>query len=209
MSVLTKENFTELQPEELCLFDVPGTQTGVEKAYFQHIRPISQISSNSNVEFNVNAGSSLDYVDLKNSRLYVKLKVLHADGTSLAENEKVGPINLLLQSLWTHVEVALQGKVVASSNAYYGYNAYIQALLKSSGDEKVSKLTSQLYDLDIPGYMDENDPIEGLNTALYNRSKYVKNSQSLSIEGCLFHPLFQLVHLESNRYSSEIVSTET
>lgn len=61
--------------------------------------------------------------------------MIHGDGTPLVENEKVGPVNLLLQFLWSQVEVALQGKVVASSNSYYGYNAYIQTLLKSSADE--------------------------------------------------------------------------
>ena len=204
MSVLTKENFTELQPEQLCLFNVPGTQTGVEKVYFQQVRPISQISNNSNVEFNVNSGNSLDYIDLKSSRLYVKLKVIHADGTPLVENEKVGPVNLLLQSLWSQVEVALQGKVVASSNSYYGYNAYIQTLLKSSADEKQSRLTSQLYELDTPGFMDENDPIEGLNTALYNRSLYVKDSKFLSMEGPLYHPMFQLKRYVLNQTDVQV-----
>jgi len=191
MSLLTNENFSELQPEELCLFGMPSTQTGVEKIYFQHVRPISQLSGNSPVEFNVNSSNSLDYVDMKNSRLYVKLRVQHADGTPLAENEKVAPTNLLLQSLWSQIEVALQGKIMITSNANYGYNAYIQALVKSSDQEKSSTLTTQLYHLDTAGHMDNTDAIAGPNIGLYERSKYISNSRSLSLEGNLYHPMFQ------------------
>ena len=96
MAALTKQNFSEMQPEELCLFGMPSTQTAVEKTYFQHVRPISQITGNLPVEFNVNSTSSLDYVDMKNSRLFVKLKVIRADGKLLDEADNVGPVNLLL-----------------------------------------------------------------------------------------------------------------
>lgn len=40
--------------------------------------------------------------------------------------------------------------------------------------------------------MDENDPIDGLNTALYNRSLYIKDNKFLSMEEPLYHPMFQL-----------------
>ena len=191
MAALTKQNFSEMQPEELCLFGMPSTQTAVEKTYFQHVRPISQITGNSPVEFNVNSTSSLDYVDMKNSRLFVKLKVIRADGKLLDEADNVGPVNLLLQSLWSQVEVSLQGKVVTTPNANYGYNAYIQTLLKSSGDEKSSTLTSQLYHLDQAGKMDSTNVNTGVNEGLFARGQYIANSQSVSLEGPLYHPLFQ------------------
>lgn len=191
MSALTKENFTETQPDELCLFGMPSTQTAVEKTYFQYVRPISQISGNSPVEFNVNASSSLDYVDMKGSRLYVKLKVIHADGSPLEANAKVGPCNLFLQSLWSQVEVNLQGKNVTTPNPNYGYNAYIQSLLKSSADEKSSTLRSQLYHLDSSDHMDDTDAIQGLNAGLFERGLYIANSQSISLEGPLYHPVMQ------------------
>ena len=103
----------------------------------------------------------------------------------------MGPANLLLQSLWSQVEVSLQGKVVTTLNANYGYNAYIQTLLKTSADEKLLTLSSQLYHLDQAGFMGDNDATKGANGGLFNRGKYIANSQSISLEGPLYHPLFQ------------------
>ena len=59
----------------------------------------------------------MDYLDLKNSQIYVRLKVTKADGTALTA-EKVGPANMFLQALFSATEVTLQNK--ASITCNYG-----------------------------------------------------------------------------------------
>jgi hypothetical protein len=41
------------------------------------------------------------YVDLQKTKLYVKCKIQHGDGSPLSADESVGPVNLLLQSLFS------------------------------------------------------------------------------------------------------------
>lgn len=48
---MAAEQFQDAQPSSLDLFSLPPTQTAIEKIYYQEVRPISQISGNSPIEF--------------------------------------------------------------------------------------------------------------------------------------------------------------
>ena len=50
--------------------------------------------------------------------------MLNADGTDIAEDAEVGPINLLLNSLFSQVEVTLNERLIS-----YLYRAVIETLL--------------------------------------------------------------------------------
>ena len=92
MPTFNEEQFKEGLVSELSLYDLPSTQTSVKEFRDEEIRPISRVSSDGPFEFRINAQNSLDYLDLKNSQIYVKLNVEKSDGTDLTA-EKVGPTN--------------------------------------------------------------------------------------------------------------------
>ena len=54
-----------------------------------------QFSDGGPIEFLV-AGSGSEYLDLAQSQIFVKLKVTKKDGSILAEDDQVGPVNLFL-----------------------------------------------------------------------------------------------------------------
>ncbi|XP_033758251.1 uncharacterized protein F54H12.2-like [Pecten maximus] len=145
MATLNKDFFREAQPSELALFDLPPTQTAMENVYYQDVLPISQISSDSPIEFMVSGQNGLELLDLKNSLVYTKVKIVKGDGTAISDMEDVGPVNLLLPALFTQVDVTLQGKTVVSTTNHYAYKAYLQTLLKYGKDAKTSQLTTQLW----------------------------------------------------------------
>lgn len=103
MSAFNEEKFHEGLVSELALFDLPSTQTRVNDVYFDEIRPMSQASDDGPFEFKISGQDSMDYVDLKNSQMYVRLKVQKADGTALTDVkvEQVGPVNMFLQATFT------------------------------------------------------------------------------------------------------------
>ena len=107
MSIFNEEQFKERLVSELALFDLPSTQTSVTDVYYEEIRPLSQVSSDGPFEFKISGQNSMDYLDLKNSQIYVRLRATKADGTALT-SEKVGPANLFLQALFSTTEVTLQ-----------------------------------------------------------------------------------------------------
>ena len=80
MSVLNSDAYHEGIPESLQLFDWPKTQVALSDVIYQEIRPSSQVSDGSLIEFRINSSNLVDYIDLKGSQLYVKLGVLKGDG---------------------------------------------------------------------------------------------------------------------------------
>ena len=47
--------------------------------------------------------------------LYVQTKITKQDGTNLDANDPVGPVNLLLHSLFSQVDISLNGRQVTPS----------------------------------------------------------------------------------------------
>lgn len=194
MSVLTDKDFQEALPSSLDLFEIPPYQTSVSSYYYDEVRPLSVITDSSPVEFLITNNGS-DYLDLKRSRLHVKLKIVHEDGTSLKEQEKIGPVNLLLHSLWGQVAVYLQGQLLSSSNGGYPYKSMMRTMLDYGEDVKRSLLTSQLFYADTGDSTteyDSGDPYKGGNDGFIMRSVYVAKSKSVTLSGPLLEDIFDL-----------------
>ena len=68
--------------------------------------------------------------------MYVKCKIQHADGSPLTADESVGPVNLLLQSLFSQVDITMQGKLITTATNHYPNKAYIQTLLSYGFEAK-------------------------------------------------------------------------
>ena len=99
---------------ELNLFTVPPTQTSVEHGCTMDYHPVSTLTDNVPVEFNI-LGSGEDYIDLTNTFLHLDMKITAADEANVADAAAVGPVNLLMHSLFSQVDIALNDKLVSSS----------------------------------------------------------------------------------------------
>ena len=204
MSVFNEEKFKEGLVSELALFDLPSTQTSVTDVYYDEIRPLSQVSDESPFEFKISGQNSMDYIDLKNSQIYVRLRVTKADGTALTDvkNEKVGPANMFLQALFSTTEVTLQNKATITCN-YNPYRAYIPTILKYGTDAASSQLDTQLFkmdDSDSPGVTDPN----GSNNGLFLRANMIALSKRIDLQGPIFHDLFSMSRYLINQVDVKI-----
>ena len=135
---------------ELDLFSVPPTQTSVENGTWVEYHPITTLTENSPIEFDI-PSSGEDYVDFANSYLHVKAKIVKGNGENLAADDVVAPTNLWLHSLFSQVDVSLNGTQITSSTNTYPYRAMIETLLTYGGDAKQSQLTSALFYKDTAG----------------------------------------------------------
>lgn len=86
---LIHDHSHECTKSELDLFTLPHTQTSIEKGQWVEYHPISNISDGGPIEFFV-PGSGEEYIDPSGTQLYVKAKVINADGTDIAEDAEVG-----------------------------------------------------------------------------------------------------------------------
>ncbi|GFT26035.1 uncharacterized protein F54H12.2 [Trichonephila clavipes] len=131
------------------------------------------------------------YLDLSQTQLHVRAKIFKSDGKVITNENKVGPVNIFLHSLFSQVDVCLNERTVSSSNNTYPYRAIIETLLNHGYDSKTSQLTSELYYKDTAGRMnvyDENDkePNEGFKS----RVKFIKGSGTVDMVGRLHVDLF-------------------
>ena len=181
----------ECMKSELDIFTVPPTQTSIETGNWVEYNPIASIADGSPMEFTV-SGSGQDYLDAANTQLYVKAKITQANGTDIANDAAVGPVNLLLHSLFSDIDVSLNETPVTSSNNTYAYRAYIESLLSYGTTAKQSQLTSQLYYKDVAGALEEINPYDNnaVNTGFVARSQFTNVSRVVDMIGKIHSDLF-------------------
>ena len=177
---------------ELELFTVPPTNISMEKGSVIEHLPISSVTSSKGpIEFHVS--SAEDYIDVGRTFLYLKVKVKKANGQNLADDAKVGPVNLLLHSLFSQVDVQLNGKLITPSVNTYPYKAYLETLLSYGTEAKECQLGSELWYLDTDD-MNENNPHseeDYVNEGFVTRGKYVAGSKAVEMMGRLHCDIFQ------------------
>jgi len=185
MASYTPIDYEETEADEFSIFERPRTFAAIEKLYYVNYRPTSQVTMDSSpVEFNV-SGQGIDYVDLKRTKLHVKAKIMRTDGMSLKESEHVSPVNLWLHSLWSQIDITLNGKLITSSSNLYPYKSMINVLLNETTSSKTSLLQSQLYYKDNAGIMDAVDPLGSGQMGIFKRYQMSKLSQTVDMEGVL------------------------
>ena len=176
----------ECTKSELDLFSIPPTQTSVESGTWIEYHPVSSIAGNSPIEFEIN-GSGEDYLDFANSYLHVRAKITKANGQNLEADSKTGPSNLFLHSLFSQVDISLNGTQVTSSTNTYPYRAMIETLLSYGQESKLTQLRAALYIKDTADKMDE---VANDNEGLLARRAYTGESKVVEMMGRIHADLF-------------------
>ena len=186
---LTLAESSESHGEGLALFQLPPIDSTVNYREWIEYRPAAQITPGSALEFNI-SGKTTDYIDLKNTRLALKIRIMKK-GTKVVAVNKVGLINLPLQSMWRQVDVEIQQQLISTTGTSYPYKAYLDILLNYGASAKVSQFQSQLFMRDISDAMDDADPDEGNNTGLGMRWQFTKAGEVLDLEGPVYVDICQ------------------
>jgi len=78
------------------------------------------------------------------SMLYVQAKITQPNGTDLGAAANTASVNLFLHSLFSQVDIQLNGTLITSSTNTYPYRAILETLLSYGEDAKKTQLTSAL-----------------------------------------------------------------
>lgn len=179
-------NSCECVKSELDLFALPSTQTSIESGQWIHYKPISSLSDDGPIEFQVPASGD-DYIDLSHTLLHIKAKILNQDLTTLNDSPAVAPINNWLHSLFSQLDIHLNQKLISPPNNTYGYRAYIETLLNYAPAAKESHLQCGLWHEDTAGKMNNADEA---NVGFIKRQTYVKGSKEVEMIGHLHGDIF-------------------
>lgn len=186
----------------LDLFTVPPTQTAIEDGQFIEIHPLAALAHNAPIEFSI-SGQTEEYLDFNNTFLHLTAKVTKANGTALDAGADIAPINLWLHSLFSQVDVSLNGTVVSPSENTYPYRAYLETELSYNAEAKNGFLSAALYAKDTPGHLDdaqgddnlglkarreatarsaERDMIGRLHSDMFTQERYLLNGVDVKIK---------------------------
>ena len=162
------------------------TQNCISDSHVVEHQPTASLDSGGPIEFFI-PGSGDDYLDLANTMLHVQAKVTRANGHDLDAAEPVGPVNNWLHSLFSQVNVYLNGTLVTSSSNTYAYRSYIETLLSYGSDAKSSQLTNQLWYKDTASRMNAIELAAGPNPnqGLVTRREYITESRVVDMMGRL------------------------
>ena len=169
---------------QLDLFSPPVVQKMVEREYTMEYRPVTQLSDDTPIIFDIT--EQKHFLDLYNSQLYVKMKILKKDNTAIMADKKVAPVNNVLHSLFEKISVYIEGKEITTSNKDYPYKAMFSTLLAYQKGAKESQLQAQGYFKDDS---DDADQITG-NVGANKRQKMFEKSNSVELQGPLYEDIF-------------------
>ena len=173
---------------ELDILAVPPTQTCIEEGRWVDHQPLTSLDSGGPIEF-VIPGTGDAYLDLANTYLLIRAKVVRGVGADLAADTPVAPVNNWLHSLFSQVDVYLNDTLVTPSSNTYPFRAYVDTVLSYGAEAKNTQLTSQLWYKDTAGHMDAAT-VDGDNTGLIERQRHIAESRIVEMMGRLHVDLF-------------------
>ena len=118
---------------EFDYFNPIPIQSAILDEYEEPFSPTTAISAGSTIDFKVTGEPSV-YRDLSNSYIVVQCKVTQADNANLQADALVAPVNLLLHSMFSSVDILVCGKRVGDKDTLYPYRAFMETLLTFSDD---------------------------------------------------------------------------
>ena len=143
---------TEIHTEEIALFSRPPVNVAEDRISWHEVH--SSYMSNaeySSINFSI-MGNSSQYVKLSDSELYVKIRIEKEDGTPfatkddsnqalpIAQRESGTPVDFILHSMWSSVDIKLNNNLVSESGTNYMYKALLEAMLTYDDNTKKIQL---------------------------------------------------------------------
>ena len=167
---------------ELELFTTPPVNASMEKGEFISHQPVSTLTSTAPIEFHI-PGSVEEYIALGRTQLYLKVRVCNADNSAYAAATQCSPVNLLLHSLFSQVDVKFRDTLVTPSVNTYAYKSYLETLLSYGVGAKQSQKTIEGWYPDTGADGDDVNGANTTNTGLEKRTALAATSRTFELMG--------------------------
>ncbi|XP_061179056.1 uncharacterized protein F54H12.2-like [Saccostrea echinata] len=142
----------------LQLFQVPPTNIALEDSKWEEYYPISSTldSDTAPIEFEIK-GQGDQYLDLSQTYVQMVCKFTKDDGTNLTgAGTTCAPVNNILHSLFTEIDLNVNGKIVTPGTDTYPYKAYLEKLLSYKPRTLMTQMRAcSLWEKDTAGHMEE------------------------------------------------------
>ena len=169
---------------EVNLFQEPPYDLTLQSTSNSEHFPITTISeSSSPLDFFIQS-NDIQYIDLSNTKLYIKARISNGDGTAIST--AVAPVNNFLHSMFQQMTVSLNEVPITPASNHYGYRAYIETLLAYSKDYKQSQGQTALY------FKDKDPSSTSITTSdgFKSRYEFARLSNTFEMIGRPFSDIF-------------------
>lgn len=157
--------------DSLELFQVPATNVALEESKWVEYNPVSSTlqSDTAPIEFDIK-GQGDKYLDLSQTYLQLCCKFTKSDGTNLTGDSSTStPVNNILHSLFTEIDVSLNGKVISPGTDTYPYKAYLEKLFSYKPRTHTTQMkTCSLWEKDTAEHMDDLNAAAELTTKIFD-----------------------------------------
>jgi len=147
---------------ELDIFAHKPVHSAILGTNVVHYKSIATVDQN-DLEFLI-PGDTETYIDL-DIKLYVKGRLIGADGKDLDETDFTAGTNNFLHSLFSQCSISLIGVNITPASELYPYPSYLESLLTCGSDAANSHLTNAYW------YLDEGDVLAGDPTSTSIKNK--------------------------------------
>ncbi len=152
------------------------------RRHFKNFRSVAQLADEfSPIEFAV--PESKDYMYLKESRLYLKCKIVRSDNQPMQPSEKVSTVNIHLHSMFAQIDAILGGStIITTSTNTYRYKSMLKTALGFGQGAKLTQLQSAAFYKDNGNMNSVSEKSGNLRRAfLFSESKSVEFEAPLHI----------------------------
>lgn len=188
---LLHQNSAETIDSGLDIFSIPPTQTSIESGGYVEYFPLAVLDQATSIEFNILNKNGAEYLDLSNTFVSIRAKIVKGDGKPMDETDKCAPINNWVHSLFSQIDISLNGTLVTASENTYPYKAYLEKLLTYDSGAKQSQLSAGMFYKDTAHKMDQLED----NVGMIKRQARAANSNEVDMVGRLHCDIMSM-----NRY---------
>jgi hypothetical protein len=142
----------EFVSSEFDIFARKPIQSAILGTDVVHFKPFATVDQN-DLEFLI-PGDNETYID-QDIKLYVRGKIIGADGKDLDASDFTAGTNNFLNSLFSQCSISLNGVSITPASELYPYRSYLETLLTYGSDASNSHLTNAYW------YLDEGDVLAG------------------------------------------------
>jgi hypothetical protein len=175
---------TDCIPTTLDLFSKPLKDGGIDEVQNINILPLAGDTNSEAIEFVIPTEAS-SYVDLSNTRVYLRIKVGLSTGTDLKDiaKDKVELIKLWPHALFKQVDLYLGSKCVSTSSNLNPYRCFMETNLSYPSVVKEELLTATEHwgGAKAEPSKDEFEAIFPLHLDLSNQGKLILNNLPMKI----------------------------
>jgi len=186
MTSLIHHQSAESVHSGLDLFSIPPSQTAVDEGQYIEHHPLATLAPAAPIEFSVQTTG--EYVDLGHVYLHIKARILKVNGDGYNAASQVAPGNNWLHSLFSQIDVSLNGTLITPSENTYPYRAYFEKTLNYGSEAKNSHLTASMFYPDTAGHFDETDGTDNDGRAI--RKDLAVDGKTVDLYGRIHADIF-------------------